>query len=507
MTSFAHFGRCLLALALVATGFGGSACIFGDVSDQPRVELPLPIPPVLQPTRSDATADYYTITQKPGLQRVFPPTARNAAPTPIEGYEGLWPGPTLEVRRGRPAVVTQINALDHPVAVHNHGHKVEAASDGHPLDMLDPGGSRDYHYPNDQLAGTFWLHDHSMGATSLNIWRGLAGFYIIRDDFWDSLNLPSGEYDIPLLLQDRSFNADNTLYYPGPPTGSGPQFGDTMCVNGVRTPRLEVAARKYLFRILNGSDHRIYRLSLQKIDPEISGEVQRIPFKVVASDGSLLPASVERDEIVIAPAERYAIVVDFSGLPLGTSLMLRNGGPDATLPPRFPSGVLSVQLPNVMRFDVTHTAPDASVVPDELLPITRLNPADAVVTRRIELGAQDSENAEDVGNWFINHQYYDPARIDFHSKLNSTEIWELVNLNGANHVFHVHLTQFQVLANGAGADPPPEWRGWKDSVLIRPFETIRIIMKWEGFKGVYVVHCHVLAHEDHAMMAQVEVGD
>lgn len=501
-------------LAFGATGVGGSGCVTGDTDDPPRMELPLPIPPVLKPTRSDANADYYTITQKPGLQKVFPPGAPNEAPTPIEGYEGIWPGPTIEARRGRETVITQINALNHPVVTHNHGHKVAATSDGHPVDVIQPGGSRDYHYPNDQPAGTFWFHDHTMNATSFNVWQGLSSFYIIRDDVWDGLNLPSGEFDVPLLLQDRAFNADNTFYYPGPapntpcPDGAdcniGPQFGDTMCVNGVRTPRFEVASRKYLFRLLNGSDHRIYRLMLRPIHPDLGKDAEAIPFKVVASDGGLLSAPIEKQDLVISPAERYAIVVDFSRFPVGTSLALESFGPDADLPPRFGNGKLAVQLRDVMRFDITRTAEDTSVVPDKLATIERLDPTGIPVTP-IELGRADSESIDDAGNWYINRQPFDPARIDIQAKLGNVSVWEINNPTVFAHSIHVHLVQFQVLDGGAGASPPPEWMGWKDSILLRPLTKIRIIMKWEGFSGVYVFHCHMLGHEDHAMMAQVGV--
>jgi len=499
----------LAAATVAVVSASASACVGGHVDDSPRVELPLPIPPVLAPTHTDGQADYYTITQRPGLQQVFPAHAPHAAPTPVEGYEGAWPGPTIHARRGRPAIVTQVNALSHPVVVHNHGHKVPADSDGHPVALIQPGASRDYRYPNDQLAGTFWLHDHTMNETGPNLWRGLSMFYVIHDDVWDGLRLPSGEYDVPLLLQDRSFNADNTFFFPAPPQGTGPAYGDTMCVNGARTPRLAVASRKYLFRLLNGSDHRIFRLSLQRIDAELGDDAPMIPFKVVASDGGLLPSAVERTELVVAPAERYAIVVDFSQLPIGASLVMHNRGPDANLPAQFATGVPSVALPNVMRFDVARAPPepDTSVVPNDLLPIQRYDPADAVVTRRIELGGADSEDTAYAGDWYLNHRYFDPARIDFYGKLGTTEIWELVNPTGANHVMHVHLTQFQVLDNGAGTVPPPEWSGWKDSLLVRPLTTARIILKWEGFTGVYVFHCHVIGHEDRAMMGQVQIDE
>lgn len=464
-----------------------SACFIGEVNDRPRTELPLPIPPTLKPTSSDATADYYTITQRPGLQQVFP----TGPATPIEGYEGTWPGPTLRVRRGRPAVVNQINNLSHPVVVHNHGHKVEAASDGHPVDFVMPGQSREYRYPNDQPAGTFWLHDHTVHVTSKNVWRGLAMYYIIDDDVWDSLNLPSGQYDVPLLIQDRAFNADQTLFIPIP------QFGNVGCVNGVRIPTFKVARRKYLFRVLNGSDHRIFRLFVQQANTEQGRDTNYEWFKVVASDGGLLPRSVDRQDILLSPAERYAIVFDFSRYPVGTQLRMRNNEPPP--PGREP-------ISDVMRFEVDREAPepDTSVVPNELVPIERLDPAQAVVTRHIDFGRNDSEDAFAGGNWFINGHAYDPARIDFRGKLNTSEIWEITNSSQFSHSLHVHLAQFQLL-DVDGAAPQPEQMGWKDTVLVRSRATARFIVKWESFTGIYVFHCHLIGHEDNAMMGQIEI--
>jgi spore coat protein A len=476
--------------ALGIIGILASACVEPAPPDaELREEFLLPIPPVAQPTRSDASGDYYTITQRPAVQQVVP----RAEATPIEGYNGTWPGPTIVAHRGRPSIVTQTNQLGHPITVHNHGHKAPPQDDGHPADLVAPGASREYRYPNDQAAGTFWLHDHTMNVTGPNLWNGLASMYIIKDDIWDRLNLPSGEFDVPLIIQDRKFHGDGTFNYPSPP------FGDVACVNGARTPRMQVARRRYLFRLLNGSDHRVFRMLMQPFNYERGVSAPYVPFKVVASDGGLLSRSVYKEALVIAPAERYAIVVDFSNYPVGSSVVMRNTF--AVPPPQLP-------LADIMRFDIVRDAPDdSSPTPDVLLPtpIERFDPDKADVTRVVELGRADSD-VPDHGNWQINGKMYDPARIDFRAKLGQTEVWNLVNSTNANHTIHVHLVQFQIIELEGGL-PPEEQRGWKDTVLLTPNVNAKIMMRWEGYKGLYVFHCHIIGHEDQAMMAQIEVAD
>jgi spore coat protein A len=262
---------------------------------------------------------------------------------------------------------------------------------------------------------------------------------------------------------------------------------------------MQVARRRYLFRLLNGSDHRVFRMLMQPFNYERGVSAPYVPFKVVASDGGLLSRSVYKEALVIAPAERYAIVVDFSNYPVGSSVVMRNTF--AVPPPQLP-------LADIMRFDIVRDAPDdSSPTPDVLLPtpIERFDPDKADVTRVVELGRADSD-VPDHGNWQINGKMYDPARIDFRAKLGQTEVWNLVNSTNANHTIHVHLVQFQIIELEGGL-PPEEQRGWKDTVLLTPNVNAKIMMRWEGYKGLYVFHCHIIGHEDQAMMAQIEVAD
>jgi len=436
----------------------------------PTYEAIMPVPR-LAAARSEDGADVFELTMKRGLARPVP-----GAATEVWGYDGLWPGPTLLVTRGRPARVRFRNELDENMTVHNHGHRAPPDSDGHPVDYVRPGTTREYRYPNQQAAGTYWYHDHAHGLTGPHVYRGLAGFYIIRDPAEEALGLPSGEFDVPVVLQDRIFDAANALSYA---VNAGTIFngflGNTLCVNGVHVPRFEVAARRYRFRFLNGSNARNYRLALDPAQPLVQ----------VGCDGGLLAAPVSRPAVDLAPAERCDCVIDFSAH-AGRSVFLRN------LDPTWPA------LPDVLRFDVGPATPDPSRVPARLSEIPRLDPARASATRVISFQLSD-------GKWTMNGLRYDPARIDFRPKLGSVEVWELQNREPTQmHPFHQHLVPFQVL-DVNGAPPPPELAGFKDTVAVPPAGTVRIIMEFTGYTGVYVFHCHKLEHEDHDMMLQQEV--
>jgi FtsP/CotA-like multicopper oxidase with cupredoxin domain len=438
----------------------------------PTFDRPLPIPPVLAPARTEAGADVYEIATRPGVAQPLP-----GPPTPIWGYQGTWPGPTIRVTRGRPARVRLTNLLPEDVSVHNHGHKSAADSDGHPLDIIRKDAVKEYVYPNDQTGGTYWYHDHTMGVTGAHVAMGLAGFYIIDDPAEQALGLPTGAEDIAIVLQDRVFHADNSIDYV---INAGTIFtgyiGNTLCANGVHTPYLEVAARRYRFRFLNGANARNLRLALDDGGPLVQ----------IGSDGSLLAAPVVQRAVAIAPAERCDCIIDFSRYPVGTKVVLKN------LDPTWPV------LPDVLRFEVKRSEADSSRVPDALLAIPRLEPRTARATRHVRFQLAD-------GRWTLNGLRYDPARIDFRPRLGTVEVWELRNLEATQmHPFHQHVVPFQVL-DVNGAPPPPELRGWKDTVAVGPSATVRIIMRFVATPGVYVFHCHKLEHEDHAMMLQQQL--
>lgn len=457
----------------------------GTVGQAVSFTRQLPVPPVLTPTSSDATTDYYAIEMKSGLTQI----RATGSATPIWGYNGVYPGPTIMATKGRQVKVTQKNSLTENMTVHNHGHKVAASSDGHPTDYIVPGASKTYTYPNDQAAGTYWYHDHAMDITGPHVYKGLAAFYIIKDPAEDALNLPSGAYDVPLLIQDKSFvYGSNNLQYSSDPNREG-FMGDVAVVNGAETPNLNVANRKYRFRLLNGSNARDYKLSLGACTADRYGGTSCTskPFQIIASDGGLLAAPLTVTSLYSAPAERYDIVVDFSSYPVGTKLVLKNDDRSVS---------------DIMQFTVNRTESDPSTVPATLKTITPYQRSQSAGNFNVVLDSGSSYNGG--ADWVINGLAYDPARIDVRTTKDKVYIWTLKNNTREMHPFHKHLVEFNILSIN-GQPPPPHMRGWKDTVPVQSNDTIEIIFKNETFTGTYVFHCHRLEHEDHRMMAQEAV--
>jgi spore coat protein A, manganese oxidase len=448
----------------------------------------LPIPPVLQPVSSDATGDYYELTINRGQAQL-----RGGPTTEVWGFNGTWPGPTIIATRSRPVHVRVANQLDVDKNVHNHGHKVPWDSDGHPLDPIAPGQTRTYTYPNDQQASTFWYHDHVAPGSAEGIYRGLAGFYLIKDPAEDALNLPSGDYDIPIMLQDRSLDSNNRLIYDlNETTEQDGVFGDTLYVNGVATPHLEVANRKYRLRFLNAANRRGFQLRLGDGDP----------MTEIGTDGALLATPATRAVQGVFVGNRRDIVIDFSRYPVGSSVVLHNSlsGEATGAGKRF---VYADALADVMRFDIVRDEPDPSDVPAELVPIELLRAEDAVQTRHWVI---DLTN----GVWTINGQMYDPYRIDAFPVLGTTEIWEFENRSDVPHDAHLHMVQYQILSEPPSPGAPAFAGGganaltWNDTVRVEAHTTAQFIVPFNGFAGVYPFHCHMLEHAEHCLMAQYQ---
>src|SRR5215213_8276724 len=484
---------------------------------------PLFVPPVLKPVRTDSWArgarsstDYYEITQKVGRVEILP-----GLQTEIWGYDGIFPGPTLESRTGRMTIVRQRNELPVPVSTHLHGGRTPPGSDGYPTDLIMPkdtkrdrsmggygsmdmGGSRhfkDYVYPLEQRAATLWYHDHRMDFTGPQVWRGLAGFHIIRDEEENALPLPKAEKDVPLMICDRSFGEGGSFLYPsldrslqGKPGVKSNYMdgvlGDVILVNGVPWPFMEVSNTRYRFRILNASNARRYRLALEP------GPSDGLPFVQVGSDGGLLGAPISHHTIPIAQAERFDVVIDFSGYPVGTTVKLANRlGDDRTA--------------EVLQFRVVRKEKEESTVPERLSDMAErlsgmveskaLGESNARLTRKFYF-TRAFHNGRVV--WAINGKVFSPSRIDARPELGSTEIWELAT--DVHHPVHIHLVKFKVLSRN-GRKPLPTDAGWKDTIDLRPREVARVLARFDGYRGKYVFHCHNLEHEDMMMMANFEV--
>ena len=429
----------------------------------------LVVPPVAVPVSTSGGVDRYQIEQ-----RVASVSILDGLSTTIWGYDGLFPGPTIAARSGRPVSVTFASSLPVDSAIHLHGGHVAPEHDGHPHDFIPPGGSRVYEYPNAQPHSTLWYHDHAMMRTAQNIWMGLAGLYVLQDDHELSLGLPAGDHDVPLLLQDRSFTSSGALEYPEPgsPRRRDGVTGDVFLVNGVPFPRLQVDRVRYRFRIVNASNMRPYELRL-------SGR----SMTQIASDGGLLAAPVVVPSVTLGIAERAEVVIDFSTFDAGDEVELQD----------------AITGQGVVRFDVAGSGSGGGALPATLRTIDEL-PAP---TRERQLLLSFDEAR---GEWVLNGRPFDHHRIEFRPRLGSTERWVLVNDSTFMHPFHLHLVMFRVLQRGL-ANPPAAERGWKDTVRVAPGETVHLAARFTGHTGTYLFHCHVLEHEDHSMMGQMRVVD
>jgi spore coat protein A len=458
--------------------------------------------PVLSPVRTDSTAEFYELTAKLGRVQILP-----GAMTEVWGYNGIFPGPTFEARSGRTIVLKLRNALPVPIVNHLHGGHTPPESDGYPSDFVLPmggftqsplcgydalaklaEGERDYTYPNNQRAATLWYHDHRMEFTAPQAYRGLAGFFIIRDDEEKQLSLPQGEKEVPLLICDRSFNEDGSLQYPSLDPSlqirpgvqrefMGGVLGDVILVNGAPWPSLDVANTRYRFRILNASNARRYELALDPVPTGGSSFVQ------IGSDGGLLTSPVIHKTIRIAPAERFDVIVDFSRYRVGSTVTLRNAAASG------PAG-------QIMRFRVVRNERDESMIPPRLSDLPAPNPAEAIAVRTLNFSYRRG-----IGTWTINGRPYDPARMEARPKLDTTEIWRLQT--DFSHPLHLHLVHFQVGSHSGR--PGPYDSGLKDTIDLGPGQVANVIARFSGYRGRYVFHCHNLEHEDMSMMGNFEV--
>ncbi|HHT9145644.1 MAG: multicopper oxidase [Candidatus Brocadiaceae bacterium] len=486
-------------------------------------------------------------------------------PDDIGGFKGTYPGRTFEVRKNQQIKVKWTNALPsthlfpidttihganfrdpndpnsgHAPAVrtvvHLHGAHVGSASDGYPEAWFTAGFSKTghsftkqiYFYPNTQHATTLWYHDHALGITRLNVYAGLAGFYLIRDTFEDNLNLPKGEFEIPIIIHDRSFNDDGSLFYPaeeidGVEPSIVPEFfGNTAVVNGKVWPKLEVEPRKYRIRFLNGSNARFYNMQLF-----VNGNLNKPGpvFHQIGTDGGLLEAPVTiNGRLLLAPAERADVIINFSRFE-GKSLILHN---DAKAPFKGedtiddPDVDDEAPLPKIMKFVVKSnvTEHDTSSLPSKLKTLNRITEASAIAERDIIL-SEGEDNFGRLMSLINNSEWSDP--ITEKPTLGTNEIWSLINLTEDVHPIHLHLVQFQILdrqaltpdGNGGWVsipDPnapriPPDANedGRKDTVRANPGEVTRIIAHFD-VRGLFVLHCHMLEHEDHEMMRPYKVA-
>ena len=414
-------------------------------------------------------------------------------------------------------------------------------------------GNAVFQYDNDQPASTLWYHDHTLGMTRLNVYAGPAGFYLLRGGGFDTEagelpgpapaigDAPGTRYfEIPLAIQDRSFASDGGLFYPdtraffdefgGPyipdsdvsPMWNPEFFGNTMVVNGNTWPSLDVEPRRYRFRILNGCNGRFLILKLVLGDPTVRPASAALPFLQIGADGGFLPAPVELERLLVGPAERADVIVDFTGLPEGTAVHLINEGPDEPFGGGEPDVDFDAADPattgQVMRFSlVPLAAPDTSQIPASLPAPPK--PGPETVTRQVSLNELESThpgfegpvaallgtvNPDRTGNPL---GWADP--ITESVAVGTTEVWEIHNFTEDAHPIHIHEVLFEVVNRepfDAVARGPESWEtGLKDTVTAYPGEITRVRALFDR-AGLYVWHCHLVEHEDNEMMRPYRIG-
>ncbi len=450
-----------------ATAVSGAAWLAGAGPDGPLgtvveaarpgavTRYPLRIPPEVSPSG-------LTLRAAPSV------VSLGATTSNAWTYNGLLPGPTIRTRSGDSALIALVNGLTQETITHWHGMLVDDVNDGHPRFAIAPGGTYHYQFPISQRACLNWYHPHPHMLTGEQVNLGLAGAFVVNDAEELALGLPSGAYEVPLIVRDATTDKNGNLVYKPSRGGFDGKFP---LVNGIKDPYLDIDTALYRLRILNGSNARIYRLALSN----------GAAFWLIGNDGGLLASPVPLAWIDIAPAERIDVLVDFSQASIGASVMLRDlrAGWD------------------LLEFRVVNPVSVGGAIPAALSTITPLPIADVRTTREFSFDGMSR----------INGQTYELTRTDFTVPFGQTELWRFTTNGNAPHPVHVHGASFQVWSRTGGRGAVLPWeRGWKDTVLLEDGETVEILVRFEAYRGVYLLHCHKLEHEDMGMMANFVVA-
>jgi spore coat protein A len=471
---------------------------------------PLPVPEIMRPS-----GPHHSLTVT--MREIHTKVHRDVPPTRMWSYGPNAVAPVIEARSNQPLEITWVNQLPaqhflpidyslhgsgHDVpevrtVAHVHGAKTQSKNDGYPEDWFPVGQRKTCTYPMQQEATALWFHDHAMGLNRLNTYAGLVGMLLVRDEKEDALHLPSGKYEVPLILYDRDFTKDGQLSYDVSPDEKSPWIpefsADGLLVNGKIKPYLEVEPRLYRFRVLNAANSRFYTLSL-------TGNAS---FTQIGTDQGLLPAPVQQQRLILGCAERADILIDFAKL-AGQNIYLRTGVQD------------------MMQFRVATRATSTAnnTPPAALPPIARIPERAAVQTRNIELHEYQDQYKHTMVMLINRKHWHEPTTEK--PKLNTTEIWNFINFTEDTHPMHIHLVRFQILDRrlfdleellfnkklrylAEAEKPAPHEMGWKDVVQCPYSMMTRVIMKFEGYPGKYLYHCHILEHEANDMMRPFEV--
>jgi FtsP/CotA-like multicopper oxidase with cupredoxin domain len=465
--------------------------------------------------------------------------------------------PVIRVRRGQRVRIDMINGLPESTIIHWHGLHVPEAMDGHPRYAVGPGERYAYDFVVDNRAGSYWFHPHPHGRTGKQVYAGLAGLFLVSDDEEAALGLPSGAQDLPLVIQDRNFDADNQFVYLDGAVGGGETagspgqgrsmmgegmmggrmgggtmggrmmgggmgsmmaammgvLGDRMLINGSLQPARTVERRAYRLRLLNASNTRSYKLAWH----------DGTPLSVIGNDGGLLAAPLQRDFVMLAPAERIDLWVDFGRWAAGTELTLRSlafdGGVNMGGMMGGGASLADGAAFTVHRFMIGEGAAQASTLPARLSAIPPAEPRMAVNFTRPKL----FELTMGMMVWGINGASFEMlgAREFETVKLGTQEIWEFRNDGRGSmmgmvmpHSMHVHGLQFRVIGRSVSRQFAGDYdtvkaglvdEGWKDTVLVMPGERVRILLRFADHTGLFLYHCHMLEHEDTGLMRNYRV--
>ena len=482
-------GKIKYSIILLLGGFSLIGCQHSDTTTtayaRQVVELPFSNP-VAIPGVTDATSG--TITAGSSTATIGGKLVNTL------GYGGASIlGPTLRIEQGAFLNLTFSNELSEATNIHWHGLVVPQAQDGYPTDVINPGSIFSYNFQVNDRPGTYWYHPHPDMATASQAYRGLAGFFIVNSSEENALGLPQGVYDVPLVVQDKRLT-NGLTYDPDNEDRTIGLFGETVLVNGTAGAYLDVESRTYRFRLLNGSNARIYNFSLSNGNK----------FNLIGTDGGLLNAPTEMSSVLLSPGERADILVNFSSMAIDSSVFLQSDIFDGT-------SSQGLQKFKIMKFKVVKTTSDPFVMPTNLMSVDKISDSESVQTRTFSVGHTGMHQHGMHGSGMVMHpldgKIFDANRIDEVVKAGTVEIWEFDNTVGTEtHPMHLHGLQFQVLSRTGGRGKIQAWEtGWKDTVLTFPGEKVRIIIRFPDNKGKFVFHCHNLEHEDAGMMLNFEI--
>lgn len=517
---------------LKLTGFGIGALTLSACGLSPSNPTATLVSPTLPSLSVELTAERAMLPIFPGKETAvfrYRPVIREGGKDFLQTLSDSYLGPIFRVEQGQRVQVRLNNELPDPTNIHWHGLIVPPEMDGHPRSAVAPGKSFDYSFQVINRAGMYWFHPHPHRLTGPQVYYGLAGLFIVSDKEEAAPGLPAGEYDLPLVVQDRTYDSQNQLIYPanGMMDSMIGFLGDTILVNGSPNASIDVKASAYRLRLLNGSNSHVYKLAWQ----------DGTPMTVIATDGGLLEKPVTRQYVTLGPAERVELWIDFSGKNPDSEMKL------VSLPfTDFSGGMMGggmmgdgmmgrAGLPNgapldILRLRIGEKGADVIPLPSQLSRIERYDVNDAVNRnnpRSFRLAMQGMVHT-------INGRLFemDAVTLDEIVRLGNLEVWEFVNLEGGRgmgmgmgmmnidmpHPMHIHGVQFQVIERRIARGYESTYRelsggfvddGWKDTVLVLPGETVRMLVRFEHYAGVYLYHCHNLEHEDAGMMRNYRI--